>query len=118
MKQALPNCTPWIHHNVLWENFDTDLVEPTDPHGIVTAGNVLGVIENNLIGRTDGNGSLTSVNGAADDPAEHLLPERQRRPVAAAGTRHLLAQLAAAFDLSQSVLAERDRGGPVAGRRR
>ena len=62
VKQALPNCTPWIHHNVLWENFDTDLAEPTDPHGIVTAGYVLGVIENNLIGRIDGNGTLTSVN--------------------------------------------------------
>ena len=51
---------PWIHHNVFWENFDT-IPGGQDPHGIVVAGTVGGVIEHNLIGRTDGNGLLTSL---------------------------------------------------------
>lgn len=62
LRQGLPASTPWIHHNVLWANFDTDLSDAQDPHGFVTAGDVLGVFENNLVGRTDGNGALTSVN--------------------------------------------------------
>jgi hypothetical protein len=47
---------PWIHHNVIWENFDTDLVESGDPHGIQCGETSTGLVEHNLIGRTDSNG--------------------------------------------------------------
>jgi hypothetical protein len=49
--------TPWIHHNVVWESFDRDLVDPGDPHGIQSVGSAA-VIEHNLVGRTDSNGLL------------------------------------------------------------
>lgn len=50
---------PWIHHNVIWESYDRDLEDPGDPHGIQSVG-ASGVIEHNLIGRTDSNGLLIS----------------------------------------------------------
>ncbi|MEZ5063932.1 MAG: DUF1565 domain-containing protein [bacterium] len=53
---------PWIHHNVVWENFDTVMPGAQDPHGIVLAGTTTGTVEHNIIGRTDGNGLLTDVN--------------------------------------------------------
>ncbi len=56
--------TPWIHHNVLWENIDSDLGSGGDPHGIQTNGGA-GIIEYNLIGRGDSNGLLIK---AGDEP--------------------------------------------------
>ncbi|MCA9750722.1 MAG: DUF1565 domain-containing protein [Gemmatimonadetes bacterium] len=53
---------PWIHHNVVWENFDTVMPGAQDPHGIVLAGTTTGTVEHNIVGRTDGNGLLTDVN--------------------------------------------------------
>jgi hypothetical protein len=50
----------WIHHNVIWENFDGNLADGTDPHGVILEGTSTGIFEHNLIGRTDGNGLLTS----------------------------------------------------------
>ncbi|MFN8177110.1 MAG: FlgD immunoglobulin-like domain containing protein [bacterium] len=64
VKAGPPACAPWIHHNVVWMNYDTVLGDAVDVHGVVTADNVRGVIENNLIGRTDGNGALTSTSSA------------------------------------------------------
>jgi len=46
----------WIHHNVLWENFDFDFPGPGDPHGIDLLDSTGGVVEHNLIGRGDSNG--------------------------------------------------------------
>jgi hypothetical protein len=57
------DAAPWIHHNVFWNNYDT-IAGGQDPHAIVLAGTVGGVVEHNLIGRTDGNGLLTNVNAA------------------------------------------------------
>lgn len=54
------DATPWIHHNVIWENFDTDPEGTEDPHGVVFQDTAAGIVEHNLIGRTDGNGLLTS----------------------------------------------------------
>jgi hypothetical protein len=48
---------PWIHHNVVWESFDTNLSHPGDPHGIQIHGAATRCrAENNLIGRGDSNG--------------------------------------------------------------
>jgi hypothetical protein len=49
---------PWIHHNVIWENFDADTTDNVDPHGVVFADSSTGTFENNLVGRIDGNGLL------------------------------------------------------------
>ncbi len=50
--------SPWIHHNVIWKNADDDTTDLFDPHGIVCADSSAAILENNLIGRTDGNGLL------------------------------------------------------------
>lgn len=55
---------PWIHHNVVWENFDLDLNHVGDPHGIQHGIDSTGLVEHNLIGRTDSNGLLTQENAA------------------------------------------------------
>lgn len=54
------SATPWVHHNVIWENFDNDLVDPGDPHGVVYQNTSAGIFEHNLVGRGDSNGLLTS----------------------------------------------------------
>lgn len=58
------DANPWIHHNVLWENFDLDLDHVGDPHGIQHGIDSTGLVEHNLIGRTDSNGLLTQENAA------------------------------------------------------
>ncbi|MGQ0723208.1 MAG: right-handed parallel beta-helix repeat-containing protein [Candidatus Eiseniibacteriota bacterium] len=50
----------WIHHNVIWQNFDGNLADGNDPHGVILEGTSTGIFEHNLIGRTDGNGLLTA----------------------------------------------------------
>ncbi len=55
---------PWIHHNVIWENFDAAPLDTADPHGVILEGTATGVVEHNLIGRSDGNGLLTSGSAA------------------------------------------------------
>jgi hypothetical protein len=50
----------WIHHNVIWENFDGNLADGNDPHGVILEGTSTGTFEHNLVGRTDGNGLLTA----------------------------------------------------------
>jgi len=57
-----PQIQPWIHHNVLWDNFDNDLTDALDPHGIVITDESAGIMEHNLVGRSDGNGLLTNGN--------------------------------------------------------
>ncbi|HET9888058.1 MAG TPA: DUF1565 domain-containing protein [bacterium] len=57
-----PAIQPWIHHNVVWDNFDSDPGDAVDPHGIVVADECAGVLEHNLVGRSDGNGLLTNGN--------------------------------------------------------
>lgn len=50
----------WIHHNVVWENFDTDTSDTMDPHGVRIQRDVTPIFEHNLVGRTDGNGLIVS----------------------------------------------------------
>lgn len=50
------DATPWIHHNVVWMNYDLDLEESGDPHGIQCGVSSAGIVEHNLVGRTDSNG--------------------------------------------------------------
>jgi hypothetical protein len=57
-----PQIQPWIHHNVVWDNFDNDPGDAVDPHGIVVADECAGILEHNLVGRSDGNGLLTNGN--------------------------------------------------------
>ncbi len=52
---AEDNTAPWIHHNVVWQSYDSDLMNGADPHGIQLQ-NANGVIEHNLVGRGDSNG--------------------------------------------------------------
>jgi hypothetical protein len=58
------DAAPWIHHNVVWENFDLDLAHVGDPHGIQCGIDSAGLIEHNLVGRTDSNGLLTQEQAA------------------------------------------------------
>ena len=55
---------PWIHHNVVWDNHDGNLMDGDDPHGVLLEGVATGIIEHNVIGRTQGNGLLTSASAA------------------------------------------------------
>lgn len=54
-----PAIAPWIHHNVVWSNFDTNDADATDPHGVYLSGQTTGIVEHNLVARSDGNGMLT-----------------------------------------------------------
>lgn len=53
---AYNDAAPWIHHCVIWRNFDNNLTHGGDPHGIQLGGTSMAVVENNLIGYTDSNG--------------------------------------------------------------
>ncbi len=68
---ALGGASPWVHHNVFWENFDTVPGDAVDPHGLLFQVDAAGIVEHNLIGRTDGNGLLTS--GSASPSVRHNL---------------------------------------------
>jgi hypothetical protein len=57
-----PQIQPWIHHNVVWQNFDNDPADAVDPHGVVITDECAGIFEHNLVGRSDGNGLLTNGN--------------------------------------------------------
>jgi hypothetical protein len=48
----------WVHHNVVWQNVDSDTTDGTDPHGIVYSDSSRALTEHNVVGRTDGNGLL------------------------------------------------------------
>jgi hypothetical protein len=60
-RASAPPIAPWIHHNVVWANFDSNPADSTDPHGILYSGQAHGVLEHNVIGRSDGNGALTTM---------------------------------------------------------
>ena len=47
---------PWIHHNLILDNFATS---SADVHGVRLNQRVAGVFEHNLVAHTDGNGLLT-----------------------------------------------------------
>lgn len=64
IRQALPTATPWIHHNVMWNNYDSTPADAVDTHGVIHSGESAGIFEHNLVGRTDGNGLLTATNAA------------------------------------------------------
>jgi hypothetical protein len=68
---SLGGTSPWIHHNVVWENFDTVPEDAVDPHGLLFQNDASGTVEHNLIGRMDGNGLLTS--GSATPSVRHNL---------------------------------------------
>jgi hypothetical protein len=53
------NRAAWIHHNVVWQSYDTDPAAGGDPHGIQLTG-ANGTVEHNLVGRGDSNGLLNS----------------------------------------------------------
>jgi hypothetical protein len=55
---------PWIHHNVVWESFDSDLVDAGDPHGIQLGEAATGLVEHNLVGRGDSNGLIYNEDSA------------------------------------------------------
>ena len=48
---------------MIWENFDSDLGDALDPHGLGYLDSAGGMVEHNVLGRTDGNGLIT--NGTA-----------------------------------------------------
>jgi hypothetical protein len=50
---------PWIHHNVIWQNHDTDVAAPGDPHGVQYLETSGGIFEHNLVGLGDSNGLIT-----------------------------------------------------------
>ncbi|MFH1841934.1 MAG: FlgD immunoglobulin-like domain containing protein [bacterium] len=50
---------PYIHHNVVWESF-TVAMSAGDPHGVQYSQTSGGLIEHNLIGRSDSNGLFLS----------------------------------------------------------
>lgn len=50
------SASPWIHHNVIWLSYDTDLEHFGDPHGVQYGDFSTGVFEHNLVGRGDSNG--------------------------------------------------------------
>jgi hypothetical protein len=56
---AAAGSAPWIHHNVVWQSYDTDVSAPGDPHGIQLA-DAGGLVEHNLIGRGDSNGLINT----------------------------------------------------------
>ena len=58
------DATPWIHHNVVWESTDLDLDHFGDPHGIQCGIESAGLIEHNLVGRTDSNGLFVQESAA------------------------------------------------------
>jgi len=60
---AAAGATPWIHHNVVWENWDTDVPSGGDPHGIQLR-NANGLVEHNVIGRGDSNGLIVEQTAA------------------------------------------------------
>jgi hypothetical protein len=47
---------PWFHHNVVWLSYDLNMDHPGDPHGMQFRDSTAGLVEHNLIGRTDSNG--------------------------------------------------------------
>ncbi len=64
VRAAPPVASPWIHHNVFWNNYDSTPADAVDTHGVIHQGDAAGVFEHNLVGRTDGNGLLTASNAA------------------------------------------------------
>lgn len=50
------DAAPAVHHNVLWECYDTDLVHGGDPHVAHWGETATGTFSNNLVGRGDSNG--------------------------------------------------------------
>lgn len=60
-RPALPTIAPFVHHNVFWGNYDAEMADVDDPHGIFITQQVTGIVENNLIARSDGNGLLANL---------------------------------------------------------
>ncbi len=73
-RASAPPIAPWIHHNVVWDNFDATPADEGDPHGVFHFGQTFGVVEHNLIGRSDGNGLLT-VTGATPSLRHNIFIE-------------------------------------------
>ena len=56
------DAAPSVHHNVLWECYDTDLVHSGDPHTSQWGGDASGSFRHNLVGRGDSNGLFVFEN--------------------------------------------------------
>lgn len=57
---------PSVHHNILWECYDTDLVHGGDPHTSQWGGDASGSFLHNLVGRGDSNGLFVFENAAPE----------------------------------------------------
>ncbi|RKZ18087.1 hypothetical protein DRQ53_01500 [bacterium] len=57
---------PDVHHNVIWECYDTDLSHGGDPHGCQWGGTASGSFRQNLVGRTDSNGLFIIESGGPE----------------------------------------------------
>lgn len=53
------DAAPWIHHNVVYANFDSNLAHSGDPHGIQLGGTSQALVEHNLVAGGDSNGLIT-----------------------------------------------------------
>ena len=60
------NAAPSVHHNILWECYDTDLVHGGDPHTSQWGGDATGSFRHNLVGRGDSNGLFVFENAAPE----------------------------------------------------
>jgi len=56
------DAAPSVHHNILWECYDTDLVHAGDPHTSQWGGDASGSFRQNLVGRGDSNGLFVFEN--------------------------------------------------------
>lgn len=82
---AVGSTAPWIHHNVIWENFDTNPGDLVDPHAMLFQDSAAGVAEHNLVGRTDGNGLLTMATAQPTVRHNIFLENGQADPVRGRG---------------------------------
>jgi hypothetical protein len=60
------SAAPSVHHNILWECYDTDLVHSGDPHTSQWGGDASGSFRHNLVGRGDSNGLFVFENAAPE----------------------------------------------------
>jgi hypothetical protein len=79
------DAAPNVHHNILWECFDTDLDHGGDPHVAHWGGTAAGTFAQNLVGRGDSNG-LFVLEGAAPEVRHNIFIENGIEGVRGRGT--------------------------------
>ena len=111
----------WIHHNVIWENFDTDTTDDQDPHGVRIQRGASPIFEHNLVGRTDGNGLI--VSSTSSPTVRHNIfyqngapaPDRRGRGICWLSTMPLVVYHNIFFDNEVAALLVPDLGGDYSG---